>query len=168
LKKYLPGYPGCFVCGKSNEIGLRSRFYIKDDLPINEEGVEVAADITFTKEYEGFKGVVHGGVITALIDEAMGWSSTVKTKLLYVTVNLNVNFIKPVRVGEKLIFKAKMIEDKKRVSLNEGVVVNTKGEILVKASGKFFAMTEEETKRVIGYLSFEDDTHDIFNRYKAE
>ena len=161
MKKYLPRYSDCFVCGKNNHSGLKRRFYVF--APSDEEiSDEVYVNIAFPKEYEGFKGVVHGGVITALIDEAMGWSSTIKTALMYVTYDLNITFLKPVPVGQELTFKAWMTEDNKKVTRNEGVVMDADGDVLVKASGRFFALSEEDQKEVIDYLTFDEDTLDLF------
>ena len=161
MKKYLPRYQDCFVCGDHNKIGLKRRFYVNkssDELIFEDE---VVADITFAKDHEGFKGVVHGGVITALIDEAMGWASTINTKKMYVTAEINVVFIKPARVGEPLKFIGRMIDTKRRVTHNEGVVLNEAGETVVKATGRFYALSDDDTKKVKEYLSFED-AYDVF------
>ena len=162
MKEYLPTYSRCFVCGKHNLSGLKRRFYVQRGADQFSDNDKIAVRITFSKEHVGFKGVVHGGIITAIIDEAMGWAASINTGRIYVTADLNVRFVKPVMINEELTFIAWMNEDKKRVSLNEGVVINSIGEVLVKSSGKFFAMNEEETKKVVGYLTFEEGTLDIF------
>ncbi len=163
MKKYLPTYTGCFVCGKHNDFGLKRRFYVAD-APETSEKVAVCVEMTFPKEYEGFKGVVHGGIITAIIDEAMGWASTVKTTLMYVTADLNVRFVKPVKVGEALTFKGWLVKNRRKMTVNEGVVISADGEILVKASGKFFALSEAESREVNDYLHYEEGTYNLFSK----
>ena len=164
MKKYLPTYPDCFVCGKDNNIGLKRRFTVECAPKQGLNDFEVVTEITFTKEYVGFNGIVHGGVVTALIDETMWWAAAVKTSLSFVTAELNVKFIKPVRVDERLTFKGKIVENKKKMTVNEGVVIDSKGDVLVRAMGKFFAMSEEESKKVIEHLAFEKDTYSVPKR----
>ena len=54
----------CFACGQNNPIGLKLKF------------VEIAgryvAKCVMDKNYQSFNGVLHGGIITTLLDEAMG------------------------------------------------------------------------------------------------
>jgi uncharacterized protein (TIGR00369 family) len=162
LKKYLPRYPDCFVCGNNNVIGLKRRFYV-DMSPTGEvKRDEVMTDIIFTKEYIGFEGVVHGGVITALIDESMWWAATVKTKHMYVTADLNISFLRPVKVGEELTFKGRFVRSVKKLAICEGEAVNGSGEAFLKAKGRFFVMDDSLREKLIECLDFTEDTLNIF------
>jgi|GEM_PF-4984457 len=53
--------PACFVCGQDNPHGLRIRFQR------NEQG-EVSALWSPAPVWEGFEGIVHGGVVSAVLD----------------------------------------------------------------------------------------------------
>jgi acyl-coenzyme A thioesterase PaaI-like protein len=63
--KKQPNSQMCFVCGLENPIGLKMAFY-EDD-----EG-RVVAKFTPGDEHQGFPGVMHGGIVTALLDEVLG------------------------------------------------------------------------------------------------
>src|SRR3712207_6174508 len=82
----------CFGCGRLNPHGLRLQFF---EL---EESRGVWADFTPTREHEGFTGMVHGGIVTAVLDEAMGWAVFVGGAWA-VTGRLAVEFREPVQVG---------------------------------------------------------------------
>ena len=55
----------CFVCGRENPVGLYMTFYDNGDN-------EVYSDYTVADHYQGYPGVVHGGIVAAMLDEAVG------------------------------------------------------------------------------------------------
>ncbi len=55
---------GCFVCGEDNPHGLHIRFE-------RTEGGEAVAEWIPGRTMEGFEGIVHGGIVSAVLDEAM-------------------------------------------------------------------------------------------------
>ena len=59
--------PRCYVCGVDNPVGLRVRF-----APDGAQGSR--ACYTARAVHAGWDGILHGGVIFALMDEALGWS----------------------------------------------------------------------------------------------
>lgn len=86
-----PSSRDCFVCGRDNAAGLRARW--TSDLAAG----EVRCAIRIPERFHGYPGVVHGGVVTALLDEAM-----VRTALLdggfddlMVTARMEVTFRRP-------------------------------------------------------------------------
>ena len=81
----LPGFPHCFVCGAENPRGLRIPFAAKGD------GVE--AEYTAESEHVGYEDVVHGGIISALLDEAIIWAVYVSTGRFGVTAELCIRFL---------------------------------------------------------------------------
>ena len=54
----------CYVCGKKNLKGLRLDFR-------HSKGGRLETTVVFSKKYQGFKGIVHGGVIAMVLDEMM-------------------------------------------------------------------------------------------------
>ena len=60
-----PNSRHCFVCGLENNYGLKLRF--KETGP-----GEVTADYTVPEHFQGYPGVVHGGIVTAMLDEVTG------------------------------------------------------------------------------------------------
>lgn len=84
---------GCFGCGHLNPIGLRL------DLRRTEDGAGVWACFTPGAEHEGFAGIAHGGIVTAVLDEVMGWAVFARG-VWAVTAKLAVSFWAPVEVGQ--------------------------------------------------------------------
>ncbi len=101
----------CFACGEDNPDGLGLRFAC--------EGDEVVTRFAFPKKFQGYRDVVHGGLLSTVLDEAM---VTLVNEMgrLAVTAELTVRFLKPLHVGELLEVRARLTEKRGRVYLVEG------------------------------------------------
>ena len=60
-------YQRCFVCGHRNPYGLHLFFRLGDNT--------IVADFQPREEHQGFPGVIHGGIVAAVLDEALGRTS---------------------------------------------------------------------------------------------
>ena len=81
----------CFGCGDDNPIGLHLKF--------TPEGDGVRASFIPGPEHQGFDDVVHGGIISAVLDEAMAWA-TAHAGLWAVTGEMRVRFRQPLKIGD--------------------------------------------------------------------
>ncbi len=147
-REYLPHSGGCFVCGDENDGGLRTRFFV--------EGDTVRARLAVPKHLNGYRGVVHGGVLAALIDESMGWAATVfgRGDRMYVTGELTIKYIAPVPPGETVEIVSRLVDDAGRVAYGAGEAL-CGGKACVRATGKFLPMSREGTAGVAAYLKYD-------------
>lgn len=147
-REYLPHSSGCFLCGDENVHGVRTSFFV-------EEGA-VRARLSLPAHVNGYKGVAHGGVVAALLDETMGWSATVfgKKHPMYFTAELTVKYISPVPVGTPVEIAGRLVEDSGRIAYAEGELI-CGGKVLARASGKFMPMNDAATAGVMPYLKFD-------------
>jgi uncharacterized protein (TIGR00369 family) len=60
-----PSSRACFVCGRENAAGLRTRW------ESDREAGEVRASVVLEGQFNGYPGLAHGGIVAALLDEAM-------------------------------------------------------------------------------------------------
>jgi uncharacterized protein (TIGR00369 family) len=97
----------CYVCGPDNALGLRVPFS-----RYGEQGSQAA--YTARPEHGGWNGILHGGVTFALMDEAFGWSLYYQG-LAAVTARVETRFHKPIPVGTKLIVKAWVVKQRRRL-----------------------------------------------------
>ncbi len=72
------------------------------------EGLGLIAVFDVTEEFEGGPGVIHGGVLSAAFDEAMG-STSVHLYTPVVTAHLEVDFAKPILLGSRLEIRARIV-----------------------------------------------------------
>jgi len=111
----------CFACGQKNPIGLKLKF--------TQEGKGVRAEFTPDKLHQGWSGVVHGGIISCILDEAMSYAA------LYAGVNsltakMQTRFKRPLQTDEPLVITArvtkqtrKLIEAEAEMHLKDGTPV---------------------------------------------
>ncbi|MFQ6122847.1 MAG: PaaI family thioesterase [Dehalococcoidales bacterium] len=111
----------CFGCGQNNPIGLKLNF--------EWDGKTARVEFTPTKFYQGWPGVVHGGIITSMLDEAMAYAARFEG-MNCVTSKMQINFRRPALIDEPLIITGsvtrnvkKFIETKASVSLPDGTLV---------------------------------------------
>ena len=127
----------CFICGKRNPIGLKAEF------EIDRENIRLTGYFTPRQEHEGYKGIMHGGLASALLDEAM-------VKLLWevgipaVSASLSIRLRKPVKVGEQVIIKGWVESDKGRIINTSAELRDTAGTILAQADGKCVRIGSKE------------------------
>jgi len=90
----------CFACGSHNPIGLHMSFYL--------EGDSVGSEIVLNENHAGWDSLAHGGIVTTLLDEVMSWTVLALKKRFVVTRNIEVKFLRPVRLNIPLIVKGKI------------------------------------------------------------
>ena len=83
----------CFGCGSQNDEGLKMRFDLVDG--------EAVCDFLVPERYQSWEGIVHGGVVALMLDEAVGWASWLAEKP-GVTGRLEVKYRQPLRLGDEV------------------------------------------------------------------
>ncbi len=88
----------CFVCGVQNPVGLHLAFYE------DHEKERVIAHITVPETYQGYPGVVHGGIVAAILDEVAGRALLIhgSDEDLMVTLKMDIRYRRPTPVGVPL------------------------------------------------------------------
>ena len=127
LKTNLEDDRYCFVCGEKNPSGLHLKFSLDDG--------KVLTEFTPQKIHQGYKDIVHGGIISTVIDEAM-----VKAALMQgmsaVTAEITVRFRNPLMAGEKAIVEAKITKANRKIIETTAVVKKADGTPVAEGSAK--------------------------------
>ena len=100
------------------------------------DGEGVLCRATLDAKYQGWRGVVHGGIAMALIDEAMAHAAGFAGHR-GVTASVNVRFRKPVPVGEPILVRGRVTWHRRNVLGVEAQVLNEAGTVLVQGEGSF-------------------------------
>jgi len=138
--KPLKRYSYCFICGDKNPFGLNVEFYQKDGKVVGEY---VAQD-----RFQGYKNILHGGILSSLLDEVM-IKSILAQDILTLTCEMKIRFRKPVKIGERLFLEGISTGNKDKIFLAEGKITNEDGEVVATAEGKFFK-AEGEMETLLG------------------
>jgi uncharacterized protein (TIGR00369 family) len=121
----------CFVCGKNNGIGLHLTFRLEEDVTYSE--------FVPQPDHQGYDGIVHGGILAALLDDAMAnclWLRGVSA----VTAKMALRYREPVQVGTRLFIYGRLLHEREKMATAEGWITTPTGTRLVEASGTFFKL----------------------------
>jgi len=120
-----PSSRSCFVCGRDNPLGLKVRW---DNHP---EAGKIRATVSVDSSFNGYPGVVHGGILAALLDETAGRTVLRNGDFdaLLVTVKLEVVYRRPTPTGTPLLLVGQLLrrsearaEARAEVRLADGTV----------------------------------------------
>ncbi len=149
---YLPHSTRCFVCGLENPVGLKHNFYVYKDY--------VCSDIFIPDGFNSFKDIVHGGIVSALLDETMSWSAFVFAKghNLYFTRDLNVKFRKTLNTDTPYLLKTEFLSEKRMFAITRGYITDKNNSIIyAEAEGKFIEIPDEKMQETKQYLLFDNN-----------
>ena len=85
-------------------------------------------------EYQNFNGLIYGGIIMSVADQAFAYASNSMTPGS-VASQFNLHFIAGARVGDVLTGECKVIKSGRKVGVSEMSVINQDGKLLAKATG---------------------------------
>ena len=140
--KSLPVTRGCFVCGINNPVGL--------GLTLLSDGRGVEVLVQFRDEHCGFTGVVHGGLLSTVLDEVMAWVIGVNTRSFAFAAELNVRFLRSVSPGVPLKVRAELTANRRgRLFLTRGDVLGPDGVVYAEATGKFLPIPLERQSAML-------------------
>ena len=119
----------CFVCGRDNDSGLHLEFSYGSD--------GLSAETTFLPEekYQGWQGIVHGGIIIAVLDEVMA-KAAVHKGFAVVTGEITVKLKNPAKVLEPLRCRAVLEDIKKKIIYASAVASREDGTVVAQATAK--------------------------------
>jgi len=122
-------HPKCVVCGSENLSGLGLQFESNDD-------GSVKAVFQCDESFEGYPGILHGGVISSVLDGAMG-NCMFAHGLATFTVEMTTRFRHPVLTGQKATVSARITRSSHPLYLLEAEVIQD-GKIKATAKGKYY------------------------------
>jgi acyl-coenzyme A thioesterase PaaI-like protein len=130
----------CFACGELNEIGLH--------LQLNLERGRCWTELQLPRRFEGWEGLIHGGILCTILDEVMAWSLVAQDNW-GVTARMSVTFRKPVTVGRAIRAEGWITEDRRRIHVTAGRIVDAStGEELVLAEATYVAASESRKREL--------------------
>ncbi len=122
----------CFVCGKKNPVGLKLNF------KIDKESKSIRTEFIPEKQYQGYKDIVHGGIISTVLDESMV-KLAIGLGMKVVTVTMGVRFRNPLFVGERAMVSAKLISEKKIIEA-EAEAVKDDGTVIAEGNARLMRL----------------------------
>jgi uncharacterized protein (TIGR00369 family) len=122
----------CFACGERNPDGLRLKFAYP-------AAGQCRAEFVPRRKYQGWQGILHGGIIATLLDEAFShaFGGPERGAGDYgVTAEMTVRYLKPAPIGKKVFLEGCLLADKGKIIECEATLRNVSGQDLATARGK--------------------------------
>jgi len=129
-------YQRCFVCGQRNPFGLHLVFRIDNNT--------IVAEFQPREEHQGFPGVIHGGIVAAVLDEALGRTSMLAENPEWsMTGRLEIRYRRYVPYGPLLRVRASLDSERRRMVQASGKITlaNDENTILAEAHGTFLYLS---------------------------
>ena len=149
----LPHTSGCLVCGRDNPLGLRLALHVDPATGV------VTTDFTPRPEHIGFEGIIHGGVLATVLDEAMVWAATWAGRRFCVCGEMTVRFRNSAAVGQPLSVQASVDPGRRaRLIQTTASVLAAGGAVVAEATGKYVPVPEGRHRAVLQTLIDEPTT----------
>ena len=153
----------CAICGMDNKYGLHAQFY-------NMEDSSVMTKFRYREEHQSYPGRVHGGLITAMLDE-MGlralWAYKKGAEQDFgVTMSLDTKYRKLVPYNTELIGKGILIKENSKFFVVDSKILDLEGNVLANGIIKYIKLDTNKINENIDaheemcYL-IEDDVKEI-------
>jgi len=105
-------HKNCFACGSNNGTGLRLKFYKQED-------GTVFGNFFGHPKFEGYSGIIHGGIIATLLDSAMTHCLLMKD-VPALTGRLSIKYSTPIRTGTVVKLEARIVDQLHEMFILEG------------------------------------------------
>ena len=128
----------CFGCGGSNDEGMKLTF------EQDNANKKIVGRFVLGPRYQGGGGMLHGGIIAMLLDEAMGKVCRFRNAKA-VTAEMNIDFIKPIRFDQEITVEAFETAHRGRNLFQWGEIRDTEGQLLARGRARFVVLGEKDT-----------------------
>lgn len=151
-----PNSRHCFVCGLQNQVGLQLKIYQI------ESGV-IETLFTAPDHFQGYPGVLHGGIVAAILDEISGrahMGDPSEPRFMF-TSKLEVLYRKNVPTGVPLRIVGKAVKSKGRVAEGWAGIYDGAGTLLAEATTLLFDIPQDRMDTAnledLGWKVYPDD-----------
>jgi len=128
----------CFACGELNEFGLH--------LQLELSPARCRVELTLPDRFEGWEGLIHGGIVSTILDEVMAWA-LVEQDSWGVTARMSVQFRRPVLVGQAIRAEGWVVDAKRRLQRAAGRIVDAESGLELASAEATYVAASDAKKR---------------------
>ncbi len=133
----------CFVCERSNERGLRIPFFHDAGRQI------VTATFALSEAFSGAPTWVHGGIVLAVLDEAMAWGTIAIANQFAATRETTTTFERPVLVGATHRIEATVLDVGEELVETGASITDERDRVCASARATFVILGEAQVQRAV-------------------
>jgi uncharacterized protein (TIGR00369 family) len=131
----------CFGCGSDNQFGLHMTF--------ETDGERIRTRLTVPSQFRGWSKLLHGGVISTILDETMSWAAITLTNRFILTKRMTVQFQRPIYVGSSLCgigYIKENTEERKAIMIGE--LFDDQDRLCATSEGEFVLFSKEQFSKL--------------------
>jgi len=151
----LPGYKKCFFCGPATGgLGLELRYG---------DG-KAACEFTASDKFQGYDGILHGGIVSGILDEVMWWTVFTQTRQMCATSRIEVEFKRPVECGKVYRASGSFLKKTGKIYYLSGLIEDERGKVCARGNASFreFMFTLEELAMHLDFRGVSDEIRALF------
>ena len=132
-------YPLCFGCGTENPIGLRLDMRLEDG--------QLTAEFFPREEHQGWPGVIHGGVVAALLYEVLE-NLSYYLGLFTMTRSMETRYRRPAAPGNKIVARSRLVDRSGRILNVSATLTGEEGELLAEGTATLVVLSQAQKERL--------------------
>jgi uncharacterized protein (TIGR00369 family) len=145
MREVLPKYEKCFFCGPATG-GLALELHYADEKAI--------CEFVAHERFQGYDGMLHGGIVTGILDEVMWWTLFVKTKVVSATWKIEVEFRRPVVCGNRYKASAQLQSESSKTFHLSSEIIDDENRLCARGTGAFRKTKGFALEDVVKVLDF--------------
>ena len=152
MKGSLPSYDKCFFCGPAT-----------GGLALGIEYREGSAYVEFTahEKFQGYDGMLHGGIVTGILDEVMWWTLFMETRIIAATWKIEVEFKRPILCGNIYRASAELLRSSHGNYHLSALIEDAEKNIAARAGGTFRKTKGFTMEEVVKHLDFRGVSEEV-------
>ncbi len=124
----------CLICGLQNPLGFKAAFY-------ELENDELASVFIPAEQHQSYPGILHGGMISAILDETIGRAILIQSPdIMGVTIEMTVRYLKPVPLNKEVKAYGRVTHEDAKFFEGTGEIILDNGEIVARGHAKFMKL----------------------------
>ncbi len=126
----------CFGCSENNSMGLQMKFWWNDRI--------VRSKLIIPDHLCGWNKLIHGGVVSTILDEVMSWATIYSRKQMVMTKTMTIDFIKPIQIGDEITAEGQIKEVTNRHEvIAEGRIFDHENQLCAQSTGNFVTFSQK-------------------------
>ena len=149
----------CFACGSDNPYGLHMAF--------STDGRKLYSSVTPEKHLSGWDTLLHGGIISTLLDEIMAWTAIHMLQRVILTKSMQVEFLHPIQVHTQLEVQGWVdSQESERKAWIAGAIFNAQGLEMARSKGEMVLF--EPDSKLLRRILPEQTTDSVRRRFTCQ
>lgn len=154
----LPGYKKCFFCGPATG-GLELELHYADS--------KATCKFIAHEKFQGYDGMLHGGIVTGILDEVMWWTLFMETKKICATWKITAEFKRPVLCGKNYRASAQLLSTTHNTYHLSGIIEDESGKLCAQGNASFRRSRGFTLENITEYLDFRGVPPEIRSMFES-